>query len=314
MFDENKYRACFDEVCAPEGMERELLKMIGKNKNKRHVSSRTAIVLAAALVLLLSFGAVASAAGWFRVEDAVIGSLDVGGDSPVTIAQRWSEDGADAICTVGVKGSAEYEATKEWFEYYWGDDYESSAKGEEVWDEVCNQYGAFTDGAIIKLKGISARYGLKLLDSREISSFAELQVLYHAAGCDGLLKSEADHGDWHSGYYYENGSFKLEGEVSLAEGYDKPICYQLMNNQKGYLPNGAYLNIGAWENCEQWDYTTAEGVTVTIVHSENRDIVLANLENSVVAINIVDFEEYESGRNRADMEAFADSFDFTVIK
>ena len=78
--------------------------------------------------------------------------------------------------------------------------------------------------------------------------------------------------------------------------------------------NGGYVNIGAWENCEQWDCTTAEGVTVTIVHSDSRDIVLANLENSVVAINVVDFEEHEAGRSRADMEAFADCFDFTAIK
>ena len=333
MFDAIKYRACFDEVRAPESMEREILKMTTEKRNKRHFSPNSALAVAVVLVLLLGLGAVASAAGWFKVEDAVIGSLETGDDSAPTLAAEWMEDGnADALCLMGVKGSPEYEAAKEWFEYYWSEDYVSAAKGEEIWDKVCNQYGAFTQPAIDKLRGISEKYGLELMDGAEISNFMDIQVLYYAADCDGLLKpmpavesyggEYADtisgvrigHGQYHSGYYYENGSFKLEGEVTLAEGFDKPICYQFMNHQKGYFANGGYVNIGAWEDCEQWDYTTAEGVTVTIVHSENRDIVLANLQNSVVAINIVDFEEYEVGRTRADMEAFADCFDFTAIK
>ena len=313
MFDENKYRACFDEVRAPESMEREIFKMTIEKRNKRRFSLNSALAVAAVLVLLLGLGAVASAAGWFRVEDAVIGSLETGDDAAPSLAVQWSEEGdADALCLLGVKGSPEYEAAKEWFEYYWGEDYASAAKGEEIRDKVYNQYGAFSRSAIDKLRGISEKYGLELMDGSEISSFMDVEVLYDAADCEGLLKSAA--GENHSGYYYENGSFKLEGELTLAEGFDKPISYQLMNYQKGYFANGGYVNIGAREDYELWDYTTAEGVTVTIVHSENRDIVLANLQNSVVAINIVDFEEHEVGRTRADMEAFADCFDFTAIK
>lgn len=332
MFDEKKYRACFDEMRAPESMEREILKMTTEKRNKRRFTANAALAFAAVLALLLGLGAVASAAGWFRVEDAVIGSLETGESAPPVIAAQWSEEGADALCLLGVKGSAEYEAAKEWFEYYWGEDYESAAKGEEIWDSTYNQYGAFSQGAIDKLRGISESYGLELMDGKEISNFMDIEVLYYAADCEGLLKGMVDsdvpeggypdsisagaggHGQYHSGYYYENGTFKLEGEVTLAEGFDKPVCYQLMNCRKGYFANGGYVNIGAWEDCEQWDYTTAEGVTVTIVHSNSRDIVLANLENSVVAINTVDFEEHEVGRSRADMEAFADCFDFTAIK
>ncbi len=314
MFDEIKYRACFDEVVPPESMEREILKMTVENKRKKCNYRRGALVLAAALVLLLSLGIVASAAGWFNVEEAVIGSLETDGNSAPELATRWSEDGADALCVLGVKGSREYEAAKEWFEYYWGDEYEPAARGEEVKDALYNQYGAFSRGAIDKLSSICTKYGLEALNSSELGSYMDLDVLYSAMDCDGLLKVGAGHGEGQSGYYYDCGSFKLEGELTLAEGFDKPICYQLVNNQKGYFANGGYVNIGAWENCEQWDYTTAEGVTVTIVHSDSRDIVLANLENSVVAINVVDFEEHEAGRSRADMEAFADCFDFTAIK
>lgn len=314
MFDENKYRACFDEVLSPESMEREIIKMTVENKKNLCTYRRGAMVIAAVLVLLLSFGAVAYATGWFNVEDAVIGSLETGEDSAPALAAQWSEEGADVLCLLGVKGSPEYEAAKEWFEYYWGEEYVPAAKGGEIWDKVYNQYGAFSQGAIDRLRDISGRYGLELMDGGELSDYSDIGTLYSAMDCEGLLKDDMGHSENASGYYYYNGSFKLEGELSLSEGFDKPISYQLMNHQKGYFANGGYVNIGAWENFEQWDYTTAEGVTVTIVHSTGKDIVLANLRNSVVAINIVDFEEYEFGRTKADMEAFADCFNFTAIK
>ena len=87
-----------------------------------------------------------------------------------------------------------------------------------------------------------------------------------------------------------------------------------MNYEKGFLANGGYLKIGAQEDFKQWEYVTSDGVPVTIIHAENRDILLVNLSNSTLAVNIVDFDEYASGRTEADMEAFAECFDFTTVK
>jgi len=291
---------------------------VDNNKTGKAGFRRKITVLAAALVLLLSTGVVAYAAGWFTIRDAVIGSLEISESAAPKISTEWSEtaegsERADALCLLGIRGSAEYEATKEWFEYYWSESYESAAKGEEVKDNLYNQYGAFSKGAIDRLSGICEKYGLKPLDSSGMSSFMDIEVLYDAMGCEGLLKPGAGHSENQSGYYYDCGSFKLEGELTLTDGFDKPICYQLMNNQKGYFSNGGYVNIGSWEDYEQWDYTTEDGVTVTIVHSADRDILLSDLTNSVLAINIVDFAEYEAGRTKADMEAFAECFDFSVL-
>ena len=66
MFDAIKYRACFDEVRAPESIEREILKMTVEKRNKRRFSANSALAVAVVLILLLGLGAVASAAGWFE--------------------------------------------------------------------------------------------------------------------------------------------------------------------------------------------------------------------------------------------------------
>lgn len=58
----------------------------------------------------------------------------------------------------------------------------------------------------------------------------------------------------------------------------------------------------------------SDGVPVTIIHAENRDILVVDLENSTLAVNVIDFEESSSGRTEADMEAFAECFDFSAVK
>ena len=50
MFDENKYRTCFDKVLAPQGIEKEILNMtINKNKNAKIGFGRRMVVVAAVL-------------------------------------------------------------------------------------------------------------------------------------------------------------------------------------------------------------------------------------------------------------------------
>ena len=316
MFDENKYRACFDMVKAPESMEREILNMTTeKNKIRKVGFGRRIAVVAAVLVLVLSLGVVAQAAGWFNLGDAVIGRLDMPeNDVPTVMGEGETAPNVEEfIGLTGAKGSPEYEGVKEWFEYYWSEDYEIVSTEEAIIDPAYNIYGAFSQKSIDVLDAICEKYGLLLVDGQYTSFGDNVDALYEALNCDGLLKAEASH-NVHGGYWYDSGSFKIEGSVTLSEGWDTPIEYSLMNYEKGYLANGGYLKIGAQEYYKQWEYVTSDGVSVTIIHAETRDILVVNLENSTLAVNIIDFEEGPSGRTEADMEAFAECFDFTAVK
>lgn len=316
MFDENKYRACFDKVKAPESMERKILNMTTEKNKIRKVSfGRRTAVIAAVLVMVLSLGAVAHAAGWFNLGDAIIGRLDMPEDDVATLIGEGeaSADAEEFIALTGAKGSPEYEGVKEWFEYYWSDDYEITSTDDAIIDPAYNIYGAFSQKSIDVLDTICEKYGLLLVDGQYTSFGDNIDALYDAANCRGLLKPEAGHSVY-GGYWYDSGSFKIEGCVTLSEGWDAPIEYSVMNYEKGYLANGGYLKLGAQEDFKQWEYVTSDGVCVTIVHADSRDILLVNLSNSTLAVNIIDFDEYISGRTEADMEAFAECFDFTAVK
>ena len=316
MFDESKYRACFDEVHAPESMEREILNMtIEKNKIRKVGFGRRIAVIAAVLIMVFSLGAMAHAAGWFNLGDAIIGQMEMPeNDVPALMDEgKASPEAVEFIALTGAKGSPEYEGVKEWFEYYWSDDYEIVSDADSIIDPAYNIYGAFSQKSIDVLDAICEKYGLLLVDGQYTSFGSNVDALYDAINCNGLLKVEVGH-SVHGGYWYDSGSFKIEGSVTLSEGWDSPIEYSLMNYEKGYLANGGYLKIGAQEDYKQWEYVTSDGVPVTIIHAENRDILLVNLSNSTLAVNIVDFDEYVSGRTEADMEAFAECFDFTSVK
>lgn len=294
-------------------------------KMKTHTLSRFRPIfkVASVFVLIFSFSIVAYAANWFNLRDAIMAQLKIAPQTDmVPIA---TEDGeteftetitegrvVDILNLWGNPESPEYKATQEWYEYYWREDWQPVPDDEEVNDEIYNAYGAFSQEDFDKLDEICAKYGLKL-HGRQNYSDGEIYELYNAVGCGNVLKEEAKH-EYEDGYWYENGSFKIEGSVILPENTEHPVDYQLVRYVKGHVAIGAYLNIGDGEDYEQWEYTTSDGTSVVLLHSEEKDIVIANLENSLVYINVLDFSD-ESERNPAvNLEAFADTFDFSVIE
>ncbi len=95
------------------------------------------------------------------------------------------------------------------------------------------------------------------------------------------------------------------------------IAYQFGNYVKGTF-SGVYLNVGDADSYREWQYTTSSGVIVSLALGETKALVIADLENSFVAVNVLtgsagsDFGS--SSVTEDDLEAFADLFDFSVIK
>ena len=91
------------------------------------------------------------------------------------------------------------------------------------------------------------------------------------------------------------------------------IEYQLMRYMKGYIAVGAYLNIGNAENYDYWEYTTSDGTAVVLLSSPEKSVVIADYENSLLSINILGSYSGNDFSDRAALEAFAETFDFSVI-
>ena len=86
-----------------------------------------------------------------------------------------------------------------------------------------------------------------------------------------------------------------------------------MRYMKGYIAVGAYLNIGDAENYDYWEYTTFDGVNVVLLSSSGKSIIVADYDNSLLAINILGSYYGDDFADRAALEAFVETFDFSVI-
>lgn len=120
-----------------------------------------------------------------------------------------------------------------------------------------------------------------------------------------------------STYMYEDGTFKFDGEIDLPE-YGL-LDYQFMRCVRGSLTD-VILNVGNVEAYQEWTYSTACGISVTLALGPDKALVIANLPDSFVTINVLagtetsEYDIFSSGPFMAeDLERFADSFDFSVL-
>ncbi|MDR2957376.1 MAG: hypothetical protein LBU61_04235 [Coriobacteriales bacterium] len=218
----------------------------------------------------------------------------------------------DKIVTVislqGYIGSPEYEATKEWHEYF-----ESCEINEEVLFEADRimielypddyllylYYRAYTPEMVEKLLEIAKEYNLTLLEEPRIS----MRSLSPLLGANSNL----------GGYMYSNGTFRFDGHCVIN---GKGIGYQFSNCRKGYL-DPVSLNIGNPNDYTEWDYRKADGTMVTIAMSPLSSLLIVELDNSLAIINVLP-NAYWPIEDQAEitaqfLEAFAESFDFLYL-
>ena len=78
------------------------------------------------------------------------------------------------------------------------------------------------------------------------------------------------------------------------------------------------LHIGNPDDYEEWMYTTSHGVDVQLSLGPTRCVLMADLPESFVAVNLLggtrgDTLFMPEPMTRADLEAFADLFDFSSL-
>lgn len=224
------------------------------------------------------------------------------------------------LSMAGLQGSPEYEATLEWerlvMDWYaqgLNDPYEADWINHSLYVR-CN---AFTQEARDALDEILEKYNLTLHEAED--SFDTAADLYILTGRRGFLPNSGgmDVVPTYGGMYYADGSFTLTATAKLSGGAG--VGYEIRSWAKGTFNRGF---ITVTDYTDQWDYTTRDGMDVTLALGEDQSLVIADLENTFVTVKIYsgtvnqDFDAYSYGIAPIDREALedlADMFDFSVI-
>ena len=273
---------------------------------------RRSLLLAAALGLIVAFGSVAYATGWFGLRSAVMYHDNGDPDQPY--------GNTDVMSLQGLAGSPEFEANARWQAFY--DSYDpdgailaSVGNSDTGLEPRYDAYPCYTREMADTLDAIAEESGLELLSGLTLYGAAELpdwmrNTLPQSCGA-------FDHCIY-AGYSFDNGSFKTEGAFFFCDArWPYETNYQFVCNRKGYL-SVSYLAIGDADDYTQWAYETASGVTVTLALGPDKALIIADLPDAYLVVNVLDVRVGDVQRGEATLpagilEAMADAFRFDQL-
>ena len=273
---------------------------------------RRSLLLAAALGLIVAFGSVAYATGWFGLRSAVMYHDNGDPDQPY--------GNTDVMSLQGLAGSPEFEANARWQAFY--DSYDpdgailaSVGNSDTGLEPRYDAYPCYTREMADTLDAIAEESGLELLSGLTLYSAAELpdwmrNTLPQSCGA-------FDHCIY-DGYSFDSGSFKTEGAFLFCDAqWPYETNYQFVCNRKGYL-SVSYLAIGDADDYTQWAYETASGVTVTLALGPDKALIIADLPDAYLVVNVLDVrvgdvQQGEAALPAEILEAMADAFRFDQL-
>ena len=273
---------------------------------------RRSLLLAAALGLIVAFGSVAYATGWFGLRSAVMYHDNGDPDQPY--------GNTDVMSLQGLAGSPEFEANARWQAFY--DSYDpdgailaSVGNSDTGLGPRYDAYPCYTREMADTLDAIAEESGLELLSGLTLYGAAELpdwmrNTLPQSCGAFDHCTYDA--------YSFDSGSFKTEGAFLFCDAqWPYETNYQFVCNRKGYL-SVSYLAIGDADDYTQWEYETASGVTVTLALGPDKALIIADLPDAYLVVNVLDVrvgdvEAGEAAMPGEVLEAMADAFRFDMV-
>ena len=273
---------------------------------------RRSLLLAAALGLIVAFGSVAYATGWFGLRSAVMYHDNGDPDQPY--------GNTDVMSLQGLAGSPEFEANARWQAFY--DSYDpdgailaSIGNSDTGLEPRYDAYPCYTREMADTLDAIAEESGLELLSGLTLYGAAELpdwmrNTLPQSCGAFDHCIYDA--------YSFDNGSFKTDGAFFFCDArWPYETNYQFVCNRKGYL-SVSYLAIGDADDYTQWAYETASGVTVTLALGPDKALIIADLPDAYLVVNVLDVrvgdvQQGEAALPAEILEAMADAFRFDQL-
>lgn len=271
--------------------------------------------LIAAIVTLVALLVGCTAAYILGLDQMILGTEFIEDRTGVTEPQT-------RISLQGYAGSPSYQAAKEWYEFeqIYDPDYKiltSLSEDEMIIPDQYQPYNCYTQEMIDKVDEICQKYGLET--QGKIVMPLDDGDFYSTLQIDRLVKENAAaQCDLSPVYFCQTGTFMLDCETTLTgenSPWPYPISYQYRCVMKSDLDT-AFLNVGDEKNYDQWEYTTGDGIQLLLAISEDKALLIADLENAFVTMNILnprlgDVLAGEQTITRTAMEDFAEIFDFS---
>lgn len=273
----------------------------------RHIRFRPGALIAAVLIVAMLAGT-ALATDFFGLRSLIV-------TDPYTdpvLATAAPESVGDLIALQGFPNSPEFQANAEWMDFLATCDLaeEQRAYQAGISPSVSDRYvlyNVYSPTMTDALDAIVNKYGLRLHTS--VVDFDTEDALYALLGKGPFFTNCTAI----SGYAYEDGSFQGNGTSMAGKCYE----YQFGRYVKGSFSE-VTLNVGHVGDYEEWMYTTACGVDVQLSLGPTRSVLMADLPDSFVAVNLLGGTQGDpmfmpESVSRADLEAFADFFDFSSL-
>ena len=295
----NEWKDAFGEVPASfEARMRDTLASLEEDEKIRRFRFRPGM-LAAAVLLEVVLAGTALATDFFGLKSLLV-------TDPYAVAEATAAPvTSDLIALQGFPQSAEFRANAEWMDYLAA--YGAAVDTEARVDPRYALYNVSSEAEGRALDEITARYGLRLHTS--LTDFDSEDELYELLGSRPFFTNCAAIG----GYVYEDGSFQGDGTSVAGRCYE----YQFGRYVKGSFSE-VTLHVGNPDDYEEWMYTTSRGDQVQLSLGPTRCVLMADLPESFVAVNLLggtrgDQLFMPEPMTRADLEAFADLFDFSAL-
>jgi len=308
-----RYKEVFSQIHPMKNFEPEELYVKKSYKN----ITKKVVGIAVAVALLASFCLTAYAANLFGLRDLLLPQnyeaaqiVEPEKEQPVTPVESEKEQPSqpvDMISLVGFSNTPEAKAAAEWQAFL--NTYDIDAALENIGNNVFApdtsyiHYRVYNQEMADKLDEIIAKYGLKLHTS--MLTLTPDEQLTELIGAENRA---------FSGYMYEDGTFKFDGILELAGCGN--LEYQFQRCVRGSFTDIA-LNIHNIGDYAEWSYTTKDGTPALLALSPYKSLIIVDLPDCFVTINVLAGTEtpLENAHSfdAADLEHFADSFDFSVL-
>lgn len=226
----------------------------------------------------------------------------------------------------GYVGSPSYRAAKEWYDFQQTYDqdgairFSDEAYSVEFSDEYQN-YDLYSVEMKNKLDEICQKYDLELLGPILVDTTAE--NMFRELGVNGILRedvqAEVSWSNGAPGYFFRNGTFKVECYVTLT-GEDNPWPFDNLiafrcHNKKSF--DDVTIGMADPSAYEEWNYTTSAGVEVLLVKGPEAAFIVADIGDYFITVSSIETKagnilDGEHTMSREGLEAYAEIFDFSI--
>ncbi len=214
------------------------------------------------------------------------------------------EDGA-VYSTMGKNN--EYEAQKEWAEFYFSDTPLDARDMLDYSDPHRMIYGVAYGVLAEKLDVIAEKYGLRLMQSMALLDTE--QEFFDALALEPFYPVAEDADGQHTLCVFDDGSFEASGLSMALPGSDTVLGFNVMRAVRGTLTD--FLLLGGDPALADFEtYTTASGTEVDIALEDTDSFLFADMENCHVTFWL---DGRRVGLTMADLEAVADSIGFAAL-